>query len=313
MKADAVWVNRDLRITGGEEGELLGARHDREPIGDHVAEAVHQAPLLGRLAVEQRDLLGILAHAHEVEAEVRLVALLIEVEPDQRPPDQMRDHGAHRRVDHRRPHQIAGNTPFDPEHGERRALGQHPQDGEERAERDHSPQEADDDRQGPLDEHLDVFGDALVGIVGGVAEQLHAVVVGAVEPVGEVADRHPAAPANLQPLIEIELVDGEHDVGGGEHAEEQQLADEAVPVAILDGVEEPRVPLIEQHVDADDGELDRDHRGQQNAARPGILGEEIGRGKPPNGGERRDEAFHGRSPVMVGGRRDGRPRLGASG
>ena len=29
-----------------------------------------------------------------------------------------------------------------------------------------------------LDEQPDVFGDALVGIVGGVAEQLHAVVVG---------------------------------------------------------------------------------------------------------------------------------------
>ena len=35
----------------------------------------------------------------------------------------------------------------------------------------------------PLDEQFDVFGDALVRIVGGVAEQLHAVVVGAVEPV----------------------------------------------------------------------------------------------------------------------------------
>ena len=38
-----------------------------------------------------------------------------------------------------------------------------------------------------LDEHPDVFGDALVRVVGGVAEQLHAVVVGAVEPVAEIA------------------------------------------------------------------------------------------------------------------------------
>ena len=39
------------------------------------------------LAVEQRDLLGVLAHAHEIEAEVGLVALLLEVERDQRPAD----------------------------------------------------------------------------------------------------------------------------------------------------------------------------------------------------------------------------------
>ena len=37
-----------------------------------------------RLAFEQRDLFGILAHAHEIEAEVRFVALLLEIEPDQR-------------------------------------------------------------------------------------------------------------------------------------------------------------------------------------------------------------------------------------
>ena len=58
-----------------------------------------------------------------------------------------------------------------------------------------------------LDELLDVLGDALVGVVGGVAQHLHAVVVGAVEPVVEILRRHPAPPADLEPLIEIELVD----------------------------------------------------------------------------------------------------------
>ena len=78
-----------------------------------------------------------------------------------------------------------------------------------------------------VDEHLDVFGDALVGIVGGVAEKLHAVVVGAVEPVAEIGLGHPVPPADLEPLVEIELIDGEHDVGGGEDAEEQQLLTKA--------------------------------------------------------------------------------------
>src|SRR5262249_2850802 len=62
-------------------------------------------------------------------------------------------------------------------------------------------------------EHVDVLGNALVGIVGGIAEELHAVVVGAGKPAIEVMLRHPAPPPDLQPLIEIELVDREHDVG----------------------------------------------------------------------------------------------------
>ena len=50
------------------------------PVGDHAAEAVEQPSVLGGLAVEQRDLLRILAHPHQIEAEVGLVALLVEIE-----------------------------------------------------------------------------------------------------------------------------------------------------------------------------------------------------------------------------------------
>ncbi len=42
----------------------------------------------GGLAVQQRDLLGILAHAHQAEAEIGLEALLLEVQRDQRAADQ---------------------------------------------------------------------------------------------------------------------------------------------------------------------------------------------------------------------------------
>ena len=49
-----------------------------------LREAQQQAVALGALAVEQGDLLGVLAHAHQVEAEVGFVALLLEIERDQR-------------------------------------------------------------------------------------------------------------------------------------------------------------------------------------------------------------------------------------
>ena len=77
-------------------------------------------------------------------------------------------------------------------------------------------QQAEADVERLLDEQLDVLGDALVGVVGGVALQLHAVVIGALQPFAEICAGHPAPPADLQPLVEIELVDCQHDRGGRE-------------------------------------------------------------------------------------------------
>ena len=67
---------------------------------------------LGAFAVQQRDLFGILAHPHEIESEVGLVALLVEIESDQRPADQMGETGADQRIDQRSPHQIARDIPL---------------------------------------------------------------------------------------------------------------------------------------------------------------------------------------------------------
>ena len=73
----------------------------------------------------------------------------------------------------------------------------------------------------------------------------------------------------------------------GKHAEEQELADEGIPVPLLQRIVEAVVPLIEQDVDADDRKLDRDHGDEQHPAAPAVLGAEIGDGEPPDGGERR--------------------------
>ena len=54
---------------------------------DHVAEAAHDDLALGRLALEQGNLLGIFTKACQREAEVRLVALLRKVQRHQRAAD----------------------------------------------------------------------------------------------------------------------------------------------------------------------------------------------------------------------------------
>ena len=277
----------------------LVPRHDPQPVGDHRRKAIHQALAFGGLAAQQRDLLGVLAHANEVEAEIGLVALLIEIERGQRPADQMREQRSGDRVDQRRPDQVARNRP--PVERQRRRFRKPPEDHDEGGERHHGIEQAEADRQdadavrSAVDELPHVLGDALVRVVGGVAGKLHAVVIAVAEPVAEIARRHPAPPADLEPLVEIELVDREHDVAGGQHAEDQKLRDEGVPVAVLQRVVEARVPLVDQDVDRDDAELDRDDGGEQDASRHAVLGgAEIRNGEPPDGGERRAKAGHGK-------------------
>jgi len=72
----------------------------------------------------------------------------------------------------------------------------------------------------PAPEHADVFGDALVGVVGGVAEKLHAVMIGGVEPLLQIGLRHPPPPADLQPHVQIILIDRDHGEDRGQRAEE---------------------------------------------------------------------------------------------
>ena len=59
--------------------------------------------LCSRLAAQESDLLGIFAHAHQVEAEIGLEALLTKIEIDQRPADPVGDQGPSNRIDERGP------------------------------------------------------------------------------------------------------------------------------------------------------------------------------------------------------------------
>jgi hypothetical protein len=135
----------DLGIAGGEEGESLGALHDAVPIAHHVGEAVTQALLLGLFAGEQRDLLGVLPEANQREAEICLVALLIEIELHQRPADEMRHPGADDGIDQRRPNEIARNLEGLRANDERGGCGQVPQDHHERHQRDDRAEQSDAD------------------------------------------------------------------------------------------------------------------------------------------------------------------------
>ena len=81
--------------------------HELPPVADHRGEALAQAAELLALAAVQRHALAVLAQAHQRKAEIGLEALLVEVEADQRPADEVGEDGADDRVDQRDPDQVA--------------------------------------------------------------------------------------------------------------------------------------------------------------------------------------------------------------
>jgi hypothetical protein len=112
----------------------------------------------------------------------------------------------------------------------------------------------------------------------------------------QIGLRHPAPPADLQPLIQIVLVDLQHRIDRGQHAEKQHRADEGAEIAILQGVVEAIVPLVQDDLDSDEGQLDGDHRAEQEAAGEAVLGAKIRSGQPPDRGQCRDQTFHEKPP-----------------
>ncbi len=295
--------HRGLRIALGEEQELLLPLHDGDPIRHHAAKAVEVTLAFGGFTVQRGDLLGIFARANQVEAEIGFETLLSEIERNQRPAEQMREAGADHRIDQCRPDQIARNDERQAEQVHRRGVGQSPQNDDERAERDAGIEQAGADRQRALHEHLEIFGDTLIGVVGCIAEQLHAIMVRGVQPLPQIGLRHPAPPADLQPQIQVVLVHREHGVDRRDRAKEQDGADEGAEIAVLQGVVKAIVPFVQDHLDGHERQLDGDDRAEQEPARPAVLGAVIRSGQPPDRGQCRDQTFHEKPPTWKRGTR----------
>src|SRR6185312_1352799 len=234
--------------------DALDAQHDAPEIVDDAAEAVEQATALAPLAAIKRDTFGVLAQAHQVEAEIGLVALLIEIELHQRAADLEGEPGSADGVDDREPQHVAGNgdaAPGAQRDGQR--SRQRPQDRHEGEQRHRRTEKAQRQSEAGAGEAVEILGDALVGIVGPAIEDLHAVIGALIEPGIEIAARQPAPPADLQHLLEIGLVDDEDDPQRRENREDEQLLEKAALIVILQRIIELVAPFIEADIDVDGG------------------------------------------------------------
>jgi hypothetical protein len=128
---------------------------------------------------------------------------------------------------------------------------------------------------------VEILGDALIGIVGRAAGKLQTVIGFAFEPIVQILPRQPAAPADLQHLLEIGGIDAGRDERDGEQREDAQLHEEGVLVLVLERVEEIVAPEIEAHVEEHREQIQRDHRRQEAPGPFAIVGDEVRLGEPP--------------------------------
>ena len=96
----------DLGIARGEPGEIFPPHHDAPEIVEDVGEAAAEDLALGHLAAIEGDAFGVLAQPHQAKAEIRLEALLREIERHQRPADLDGEPGAEAGIEQRRPDEI---------------------------------------------------------------------------------------------------------------------------------------------------------------------------------------------------------------
>jgi len=128
----------------------------------------------------------------------------------------------------------------------------------------------------PGDEQPNVVGDALVGVVALASRELHPVVGAIGQPRAKVPLGEPSPPADQEHLVEVELVDGHDDVRDREPREANDLPDEDRVVLFLQRVVEGVVPAVEEDVEVDHAQRERDHDDEQPQRGPAILGGPVG-------------------------------------
>jgi hypothetical protein len=204
---------------------------------------------LARLATVESDGLGVLAHTHQVEAEVGLALQLPEIQANQAPSEHGGgQEGAEHRVRQQKIHQPARDAP---QHaGKRHQLGG-------RTQHDHGKV------QRLLREGVDVLGDALVGVV----QPGHGVepVVGALLEVAlqEVVGQ-PAPPAQAQGVAHVVVQRVDRHPGQQDQGVAVDGGPEALGVARGQGGGEFAAFLVEP--DAERGLAQQQHHQQQQQA-----------------------------------------------
>ena len=222
----------------------------------------------------QSDGLGGLPQMRKREAEIRLAALLFEVQRLQRRAEPVRQAARDRDIDRRGPDHVARDLDVVARESERQREGRKaPEHDEVGHDRHRRVDDVDAFACRLLDEDPAVVGDALVGIV----DLDPGAVSGAKPPIGVAV--HPAverdlgealAPGDLEQLLEIASNEKERRARCGQQAEHADLLQDLRAVHLLERVEKGRAPGDEAHRDPDADEAEREHGAKIDEALPAL-------------------------------------------
>src|SRR4030095_7914488 len=131
-----------LAIADGEKGQELLPLHDLPPVVHHRCKTGTEAAQFIFLAVIERHALAVLAEAHEVEAEVRLVFLLVEVERNERLADPVGEPSPYDRIADGHPNHITVDDVGRADEVNLQGARYRPENPDERAQGDGSVEKA---------------------------------------------------------------------------------------------------------------------------------------------------------------------------
>jgi len=144
-------------------------------------------------------------------------------------------------------------------------------------------------------EQLHVFRDALVGVIGLGRLELHAIVSAIGQPGAEVAVGQPASPADLEHLVEIDLVHREENEDGDQPCNPEELAAKGGHVLVLESAVEGVVPLIEEDREVDHGQREEHDTQEEPPGGPPVLRGPVRADHGPGAGKRSPQADPGRT------------------
>ncbi|MNQ91403.1 hypothetical protein D3C85_1067840 [compost metagenome] len=183
------------------------------------------------------------------------------------------DPGIHQRA----PEHIAGNGHAKDFKAARNA----PENDRERHQADDVGQQPEPQGQGVAGEAVEVFTQALVGVIG-VAALLQLIKILVLQPAREVLLGQPAPPADGQHLGQVQAVHRREDRDGGNAAEIQHQVGKGGQVLVLQGIVEVAVPAVDGHRNADIEQRQGDDHDQQQPGLAPLFAAPVGRDQPPD-------------------------------
>ena len=201
---------------GRPEGFLAEfAVGETTPVVADAEVTLFQTTCFGFAAVVKGDLFGMVAHTQEGGAVVGFSVLAVDVEVFEFAADEVGNQGADDGINQSNPDEVAVYGDVASADVEGLHAGERPQYGDERAEFGNIIDEGAEQSDAFVGEEVDVFGDALVGVVG-FAGQAQAVVFVAFEPVLLELFGQVGAPAEdeafLQPVAADDAADNHRHV-----------------------------------------------------------------------------------------------------